>query len=405
MGNEPFSFDTMYGPEEITDDVYFVSMFSGVTAFDTDDGLVLVDSGLKQVAPVMANALREHSDAPVHTAVYTHGHTDHAFGLDSFLDGEDPRVIAHENILRRFRRYERTAAHNHTINSRQFAGEPSSDAVDIDTFGMPDHPPDTLYDDSMTVQVGGLTFEITHGRGETDDHSWVYCEDREVLCPGDFFVSSSPNAGNPQKVQRYPGEWAAELREMASREPRHLCPGHGDPVIDDPERIQEMLTTTADYLEEIVESTLDALNDGSPPHVDIVHEVDRPEVDADWLDQSYDEVEFVVRNVVRRYGGWWSGRPSELKPAPRDELAAEIAALAGGPAELLDRARELTDAGNDRLAGHLADFALEASPEDPEVQAAVSELYDQRADAEDGLMSRNIFKSAAYYADHGRPFR
>jgi glyoxylase-like metal-dependent hydrolase (beta-lactamase superfamily II) len=405
MVDDPFDFAELYGPEAITDDVYFVSMFSTVTAFDTADGLFLVDSGLEQVAPVIANALRGKTDAPVDTAIYTHGHTDHAFGLDAFIDDENPRVIAHENTMRRFRRYERTAEHNQTINSRQFAGVPSSDMIDVDTFGMPDHPPDTLYDDSITVSVGDLTFEINHGRGETDDHSWIYCEERDVLCPGDFFVSSSPNAGNPQKVQRYPGEWAAELREMASRQPRHMCPGHGEPVIDDPDRIQEMLTVTADYLDAIVESTLDALNDGSPPHVDIVHAVERPDVDADWLDQIYDEIEFVVRNILRRYGGWWSGRPSELKPAPRDELALEIAALAGDAHALVDRAQELFDAGDERLACHLADFALEASPEDPEIQEAVSELYEARSDAEEGLMSSNIYKSAAYYADNGRPFR
>ena len=34
---------------------------------------------------------------------------------------------------------------------------------------------------------------------------------------GDLLTWVFPNAGNPQKVQRYPREWAAALREMSGR--------------------------------------------------------------------------------------------------------------------------------------------------------------------------------------------
>jgi hypothetical protein len=42
-------------------------------------------------------------------------------------------------------------------------------------------------------------------------------------------------------------------------------------VVGDPATIQRMLIETAEYLEAIVEQTLAALNDGAPPHTDIVH--------------------------------------------------------------------------------------------------------------------------------------
>jgi alkyl sulfatase BDS1-like metallo-beta-lactamase superfamily hydrolase len=119
----------------------------------------------------------------------------------------------------------------------------------------------------------------------------------------------------------------------------------------------------------------------------------------------YDEAEFIVRNVVRYYGGWWTGRPSELKPAPRTRVALEIAALAGGAHRLLERAQALADGGDLRLAAHLADYALEAAPEDASVQQAVSALYERRASAESSLMAINLFNSAAAYAREGRPFR
>lgn len=410
----PFEIDMftndVEGPLEVADGVYFDATFSAITAFETGEGLVLVDTGLEQTGPTMAARLRERTTAPVHTAIYTHGHLDHAYGLEHFLreDQDPPRVIGHENMPARFARYARTAGHNEAINARQFGGTPNPADQFADEEGSrfrePEHPPTTTYADELTIEVGELTLEIRHGKGETDDHSWVYCPERDVLCTGDFHVNVAPNAGNPQKVQRYPWEWADVLREMAGTGARHLCPGHGAPVVDDPEAVRERLLESAAWLESIVEQTLDALNDGSPPHVDIVHAVEPPETDAPWLAETYDDGEFIVRNVVRYFGGWWSGRPSELRPAPRDELAGEIAELAGDAATLAERARALAEE-SPRLACHLADYALEGAPEDPAVQEDVAAIYERRADAEACLMAGNIYASAAAYAQEGRPFR
>ena len=268
----------------------------------------------------------------------------------------------------------------------------------------PTHLPTRTYTDELTIDVGGVTFELHHCRGETDDHTWVYCPDRGVLCPGDLIIWGVPNAGNPQKVQRYPWDWAAGLRAMAAKHPRSLAPGHGGPVVNDPDLLQRILLETADFLDLIVERTIAALEDGSPPHVDIVRGVDLPVSDSPWLQPVYDEAEFIVRNVIRYFGGWWTGRPSELKPAPRADVAGEVAALAGGAAALLVRARAVADGGDLRLACHLADFALEVDPSDSDIADGVAELYELRAEAETGLMSINIFRSAAAYAREGRPF-
>jgi glyoxylase-like metal-dependent hydrolase (beta-lactamase superfamily II) len=393
------------GPVEVAERTWFASMLSGVTAFETDAGLVLVDSGTAFLAPGLAAAIREKTQAPVHTAVFTHGHVDHAYGLSHFLDEGQPapRVIAHRDMPARFRRYATTPKHNDAVNARQFGG-----AVDRGTEVAWKEPvilPDQLYDDELTIEVGGVTFELFHARGETDDHTWVYCPDRRVLCPGDLVIWGVPNAGNPQKVQRYPWDWADALRAMAAKKPRSLAPGHGGPIVDDADLVQRILLETADFLQLIVDRTLELLEDGSPPHVDIVRSIQLPTSDSPWLQPVYDEAEFIVRNVIRFYGGWYSGRPSELKPATRAELANEVVALAGSAVELATRAGELAKAGNLALACHLADFALEAAAEDKAVQEAVAAIYETRAEAETSLMAINLFRSAAHYARNGRAFR
>ena len=396
------------GPTEVAERTWFQSQFSGCVGFETEAGLVLVDTGTRMLAPALAARLRERSAAPVHTAIYTHGHVDHAYGLEAFLlPGQArPRVIGHRAMPGRFARYERTPRHNAAVNARQFGGtvKLAEEGSSYDLFHPPETPPDTLYDGELVLEVGGVRFELHHCRGETDDATWVYCPERGVLCSGDLFIWCVPNAGNPQKAQRYPWDWADGLRAMAACRPRTLCPGHGGPVVGEPERIQHMLLETAGYLDALVEATLAALEDGSPPHVDVVQRVKPPASDSPWLRPVYDEAEFIVRNVLRYFGGWWSGRPCELKPAPRSAVAGELARLAGGARALAARARALAEANELRLAGHLADLALEADPADGEVQETVAAIYERRAGTETSLMARNLFRSAAAYAREGRAF-
>jgi alkyl sulfatase BDS1-like metallo-beta-lactamase superfamily hydrolase len=392
------------GPIEVAPRSWFLSEFSGVTAFETDDGIVLIDSGLQALAPLLARRLRQKTQAPIDTAIFTHGHIDHAYGLEAFLlpGQKRPRIVAQRAILDRFTRYERMAGFNTGVNARQFSGQPGT--LRSQAFQPPSLMPDLLFDERLSLSAGGVAFELFHCRGETDDGCWVWCPERKVVATGDLIINAVPNAGNPQKVQRYPWDWADGLRAIAACAAVSLCPGHGGPIVQDGAKVRQLLLDTADYLDSIVSQTLAALNDGAPPHVDIVHRVIPPSTAAPWLQPIYDEAEFIVRNVIRFFGGWWGGRPSELKPAPRKALARELASLSGGAGALLERAQSLAAAGDLRLACHLADFALEATPKDVKIRDGVGALYQLRAARESSLIAANLFSAAAISARQGQPF-
>jgi alkyl sulfatase BDS1-like metallo-beta-lactamase superfamily hydrolase len=368
----------------------FLPSFANVTAFETDDGLVLVDTGGIVIAQSVHEQIRAWSDAPLHTAIYSHGHVDHVFGVP-FFEAEGnakPRVIAHENVPKRFDRYVLTAGYNAVINQRQFQVEGLQWPTDY-------RYPDETYSDTHTFDVGGERFELRHAKGETDDHTWTWVPGRRILCCGDLFIWATPNAGNPQKVPRYPRDWAAALREMARLDAELMLPGHGLPVVG-AERVKAALEDTAALLESICDQTFALMNRGATLD-EVIHGVAAPAalVGKPYLRPVYDEPEFIVRNLWRLYGGWYDGNPAHLKPAPEAELAAELAELAGGAERLAERARELADDGSLRLAGHLAELALQADPRSNAARSARADVNELRAEQATSTMARGIFRWAA----------
>jgi alkyl sulfatase BDS1-like metallo-beta-lactamase superfamily hydrolase len=410
------------GLADVADGVAFVPSFANVSAIDTEDGLVLVDTGSVFLATEVHRILRRWSPRRLNTAVYSHGHIDHVFGVPVWAEEAEaagwpgPVVVAHEALPARFDRYILTAGYNGIINQRQFG---------IDSLEWPTEYryPDRTYRDHLELDIGGTRAELHHAKGETDDHTWTWFPSSRVLCCGDLFIWASPNAGNPQKVQRYPLEWADALRRMLALYdspgggPDVLLPGHGYPVVGEA-RVRQALEDTAELLESLVEQTLALMNRGARLD-EVIHTVAPPGrlLDRPYLQPVYDEPEFIVRTVWRRYGGWWDGNPATLKPARERALAQEIARLAGGTAALAARAMQLAgqavgnqaaldeEAGNEaaeeslRLAGHLAELAWLADPADPQAREAKRRVFTVRTDRATSTMAKGVFRWATSEAE------
>jgi hypothetical protein len=149
-----------------------------------------------------------------------------------------------------------------------------------------------------------------------------------------------------------------------------------------------------------------------------------------YLRPIYDDPEFIVHTIWRRYGGWWDGNPATLKPAREQVLAAELAALAGGAGVLADRAVALleqadamagaTDGTTDggaaagasdssdadallRLAGHLAETAWLAGPDDVAIRRVRQAVFTRRSELATSTMSTGVFSWAARESGHPPP--
>lgn len=375
-------------PGEIAPDVFMYPAFVNTYAVRSPAGLLLVDPGFTHAAGAMRDAVRQWSDAPLHTAVYTHGHVDHAFGLRAFLAaGETPQIVAQENCLGRFRRYHLTNGWNARINQRQFS---LPQPMFPDHFDWPTH----VFRDALTVRLGAVEVHVRAAKGETDDACWVWIPERRYLFTGDLIIWQAPNCGNPQKVQRYPAEWADALEEMAGLDAEYLFPGHGL-AVRGRDAVRLVLTETARYLRVIVDQVLELMNAGRTPE-EIFHAV---EPDAElatrpYLQANYDHPKFIVRNLLRLWGGWWNGNAADLLPATHEAQAAEIAALAGGVDALVARGRALLDAGDLTLAQHLAEWATRAAADHRAAQELKRDVYERRLGSESALMAQGIYRAA-----------
>ncbi|WP_436795721.1 alkyl sulfatase dimerization domain-containing protein [Actinospongicola halichondriae] len=382
---------------EVADGIGMVCAFSHVWALHAGDGLTVFDTSMGPFGAAAVSALRGWRTDPFASIVYTHGHVDHVTGTPAFLaDAAEsghprPRLVAHENAPTRFDRYEWTQGYNQVINARQFGGGMAFPADFV--------RPDDTFRSKLDLHAGETTIELHHDRGETDDHAWAWVPEHKAIFSGDLFIWVFPNAGNPQKVQRYAADWAVALRKMIALEPELLLPAHGLPIAGK-DRIASVLDNTASALEGLIEDTVAMMNRGATLD-EIVHTVTVPERYAElpYLRGTYDEPEFVVRNIWRLYGGWYDGNPARLKPPKDAAVASEVAALAGGAAALSVRAVEVAECGDLRLACQLAEWAAEAVSDDgrdaSEVHANRAEVYRQRRDSESSLMAKGIFGTAA----------
>ena len=385
---------------ELSNDLAVVEAFSHCIVFKTDEGLVSFDTSNEHGGKRCVDAIKSWTHDPFHTVVFTHGHIDHVGGCGAFCaahEGHQPRIIGHENVKARFDRYRMTNGYNHVINERQF-GQFKRRGYDLAgeshflPLATPD--PDLTYQSHLDLSVGGLDIKLNHSRGETDDHTWAWIPEHKAICAGDFFIWAFPNAGNPQKAQRYPREWAQALRRMSEQGAELFLPAHGLPI-GGKERIRTVLIEVADVLDGLVNETLTMMNEGASLN-DIIHAVSvSPDLLAKpYLAPIYDEPEFVVRNIWRLYGGWYEGNPAYLKPAPDAVVATELASLAGGALRLAERALEVAE-DDPRLACHLAEFAVQAAPDDKAVHHLRAQVYQIRRNGETSLMSKGIFGTAA----------
>lgn len=345
--------------------------FVNIAVFETDEGLVLVDSGYAPAGPALRETLKSLSSKPVHTIVHSHYHADHAWGAWALMDmghgGGKPRIVTTEAFVDQMQQDLNSYGLMARNNQQRVVPRNWADVL----------APTLTFSGQTILRIGGEDFVLTHARGETEDQLWAWVPSRRTVVSADYYQGFMPNAGNGKRRQRFVEDWAQALRAMAAHRPVRVLTMHGSPMVSEAEA-QDKLIAHANALQSIAEQTLQGLNAGL--RVDQVVERVRlaPELAgrAD-LKPDYGTLQDIARMVVKQYGGWWDDIPSHWNPAPMAAQARAIAALAGGAPVLIGRAKALA-ASEPAVAAALADWAWLAAPNDETVLRGALAVYASR---------------------------
>jgi alkyl sulfatase BDS1-like metallo-beta-lactamase superfamily hydrolase len=351
----------------------FVPNMANTCVFDTNEGLVIFDVPVRQSGQKTFNNVRSITNKPVKYIIYSHGHFDHAFGYAPFIEeirkeGWDmPEVIAHENCVRRFEKYEILGKYHDWINKQQFASV-SGRRGDAVVSARDTLDPTIILKgnkSSYSFKLGDVSFKIYHDIGETDDSIWLWVPEKKTICTGDLMVSSFPNIGNPFKVQRYPKDWAIAMEKMMEKKVKYIVPGHGR-LIEGTENVRDALSITADVMHFVHDEVVKRLNEGK------------------WFEQIYHEMleiypekfkkhkilrgiygcyRFAIHATYRLYHGWYnSGNPTDLFPSKTVDIARELLKL-NSEIAYLEHANKLYSEGKSQLALHILDIIIKGSDE------------------------------------------
>jgi len=361
----------------------------------TDDGVVVIDTGEPSVSSLINEEIARETDKPVKYVIYTHGHADHSRGTYAFME-HNPRIIAHENLISRFKRHELTAEYINRIMKIQIH-------FDLKSERMPKYPfiyPTDTYSDEYEFRLGGKTFHLFHGKGETDDHTLVWIPEEKTVFCGDLLEASFPNLGNPFKVQRYAEEWAVALERVLALDP-DIAVG-GDVVLITKQKILEVLGENIELLRFLQDSVVKAANEGKnleqiteeiqlPPHLE----------KSPNLRQIYSRQEFAIYNIWKRYCGYFDFSPSSLLPRPKKEISGVVRGLIGDDESIIKTAKKLVADGQLQLALETLDIILKTDYEYVPARRERMEILKKLFDTDICLMSRNTW---LYYLEEDERF-
>ncbi|SHG73420.1 MBL fold metallo-hydrolase [Streptoalloteichus hindustanus] len=287
--------------EEISDGLYaYVQpdggwFISNCGALVGRHGVISVDAcSTAQRTLAYLDALSTVTDQPVRTAVVTHHHADHTYGLYLF---QDATIIAHEHC--------RQAVIDQGLGLRSVPWLAPVDWGDIRLA-----PATLTYTDRLTLWLDDLRCEVLHvGRpAHTVGDTIVWVPDRKVLYAGDLIS----NGVTPVLLHGSLTGWIHVLEHVVKPLGAHtVVPGHG-PVCG-PETIDHVL----DYLHFVQRVATETKQAGLTP-LQAAHETDLGEF-RDLVDP-----ERIVLNLHRAHAeldGLTPGQSLNMRSAMQDLVA------------------------------------------------------------------------------------
>jgi glyoxylase-like metal-dependent hydrolase (beta-lactamase superfamily II) len=217
--------------DRISDGVYvFTSgMYAEVTAtvVFTDEGVIVVDT---LPFPQETRHIRDfiaQRRTKVAYVINTHSHADHVYGTYLFPDAV---VVAHYQCRRLMER--------HAEASLALAKQQTPQLADVKV-----RYPELLFNEAMTLRVGGKTIELNYSPGHARDVITVHVVEDRLMCASDTVMPC------PYVVGGDLDDMIQSLRAIKTKSLENLVQGHGEVLLRG--EIEETLDASIGYLQKV----------------------------------------------------------------------------------------------------------------------------------------------------------
>lgn len=353
---------------DLGDGIWMSSGLSNSYLIRTDEGRVIVNTGMGFEGPLHRRAFDAVDASPTRAVLLTQGHYDHVGGIDVVKD-PDSDVVAQANFtvwrddnerLEGFRSRNSAFAWIDAI----LAAMEYARSIGVGAVAQARPEPTVAVDERLELSIGGreLVLIATPG-GETFDSMVVWLPGSRTLLSGNLF---GPLFGHVPNLVTIRGDryrdaltYIDSLDVVAGLAPDRLITGHFDPV-DGAERIAEEVAALQESMRWVHDRTVDGMNAGIDVHT-LMREVRVPE----HLDvgEGYGQTKWNVRAIWENYAGWFHHRSTtELYGVPPLAVAPDLVTAAGADA-LVAAARAHVDGGRPVEALQLTDVVLAVEPD------------------------------------------
>ncbi len=353
---------------EVLPGIWMSSGLSNSYLITTDDGRVIVNTGMGFEGPVHRANFDAVDGGPVRYVLVTQGHYDHVGGIDVVRDA-DSQIVAQANWAQwrddneRLERFRTANAAFAWMDAIMAALEHAHARVG----GMPAQSklePTITFDERHAFELGGRRFELiaTPG-GETTDSMVVWLPDERVCLCGNVFGALFGHIPNlvTMRGDRYRDALVVidSIEKVRRLRPEVLLTGHFEPVRG-ADLIDRELTRLRDAVRYVHDATVAGMNAGTDVR-SLMREIALPpELE---VGQGYGSVPWDVRAIWENYAGWFHHRSTtELYAVPVSAVHADLVDAAGGADALIERAAARVRAGEPLEAIHLAEIVRTVDP-------------------------------------------
>lgn len=413
---------------KVTDRIYQIRGFdlSNMSIIEGDTGLIIVDPLIStEVAKAGLDLYYQHRPKkPVVAVMYTHSHVDHYGGVRGVVDEADVnsgkvKILAPDgfleeavsenvfagNAMSRRALYMYGALLPKGVDGQLDGGLGKTTSVGTVTL-IP--PTDTIKTTGEKMTVDGIEMEFQMAPGtEAPAEMLTYFPQFKALLTAEDATHTLHNLYTLRGAQvRDASKWWKALNEtieMFGPRTEVVFASHHWPTWGN-DNIIPYLKSQRDLYKYIHDQSLRLLNSGYTM-TEVAEMMSLPEsLDQKWYNRGYyGTVNHDSKAVYQRYLGWYDSNPATLWALPPEEASKKYVEFMGGPAAVMEKAKESFAAGDYRWTAMVVNHVVFADPNNKEARDLQADALEQLGYQAESGPWRNEYLMGAYELRNGVP--